>query len=106
MYSKSLSRLDVRVLKPDHQPFSCFDISDVKLALFVADSNLLPICLKLVLPISAPLGFVFPPLVTVTSSFVRPVPKLLGTASGNQVRAAIWASALGVWDSVNSYPVV
>ncbi len=74
--------------------------------MFVARSDLLPICRELVLPIPMPLRFVFPPMVAVALSFVRPVPDRLGPASGNEVIAATRASAFGAWAGFNSFVVV
>jgi hypothetical protein len=78
----------VRVLKLNYQPMWCLDISDVKFSIRVAGRDFLPVSRKVVLPIAMPLGFVFPPRVTMPLSFMRPVPNLDVATFGHEVGAA------------------
>jgi hypothetical protein len=67
---------EIRMLELDHPPLICLYIRYVFFATIGSVDNLLPIFGKFSFPSAMPVGFVFPPRITGTTSFVGPVPNL------------------------------
>lgn len=82
------------MLKLDNQAFRRFNVRDVKFAALVPTCNFLPIWREVVLPIAVPLSLIFPSVITVSLTLVRPVPHFLRSASDDEVRITSGAFAL------------
>lgn len=82
------------MLKFDNQAVGCLDISDVKFAVVVVRRDLLPVGPEVVFPIAVPLRFVFPPMIAMALTFVRPVPYLFRSASRDEFDIAARAFPL------------
>jgi hypothetical protein len=70
------------VLKLDHAALACFYIGYMFFAIISYLHDFLTLDRELVFPVAVPLGFVFPPVVAIPFTLVRPVPDVLFTTFG------------------------
>lgn len=85
------------MLEFDDQAFGRLDVGYVELTTIIPGGDFLPNCREVVLPVPMPVGFVFPPVVTVPLTLVRPMPDFPGSAPGDQFCATTRALAFCAW---------
>ena len=70
------------MLKLENPALISLHISDMLLTALGQVENFLPSIREMVFPGAVPFGLVLPPWITVASAFVRPVPDLLSSTTG------------------------